>query len=302
MPFDLTALLLALFWLAVAALVWATQIERRWYRIRRETLAILPPGSEPIRILHIGDIHLAPWQKGRARFVHSLAEKIKPDLVVNTGDNVGHANGIKPVLAALKPLDGVAGVFVNGSNDYHAPTPRNPFTYLAHPSDVGAGAPLNTQELVAGLESYSWLNLNNRAGQLVVNSTRIGFLGVDDAHEDLADLASLDSSEAKAATTGADIVIGVSHAPYLRVIDSMADHGVDLLLAGHTHGGQVCLPFFGALVTNCDLPTKNAKGLSAFQIADKKILLKVVAGIGHSIFAPIRFACFPEVRVLTLTA
>jgi predicted MPP superfamily phosphohydrolase len=80
----------------------------------------------------------------------------------------------------------------------------------------------------------------------------------------------------------------------------MGEAGVDVLFAGHTHGGQVCVPGFGALVTNCDLPRKNAKGLSSWEVAGKTLILNVVAGLGHSIYAPVRFACRPEVRLLTL--
>ena len=54
----------------------------------------------------------------------------------------------------------------------------------------------------------------------------------------------------------------MTHAPYRRVIDAMAYDGHDLIMAGHTHGGQVCVPFYGALVTNCDLDARRAKGLS----------------------------------------
>ena len=52
------------------------------------------------------------------------------------------------------------------------------------------------------------------------------------------------------------------HAPYLRVLDAFTADGYPLILAGHTHGGQLCIPFYGALVTNCDLDTDRVKGLS----------------------------------------
>jgi predicted MPP superfamily phosphohydrolase len=73
-----------------------------------------------------------------------------------------------------------------------------------------------------------------------------------------------------------------------------------MIFAGHTHGGQVCVPGFGALTTNCDLPTKYAKGFSRWNFGGHEVLLSVVAGLGHSIFAPVRFACRPEVRLITL--
>ena len=81
---------------------------------------------------------------------------------------------------------------------------------------------------------------------------------------------------------------------------SGAYSGADIMFAGHTHGGQVCIPGFGAMTTNCDLPVKHAKGLSSWKFGGRHSVLNVVAGLGHSIYAPVRFACRPEVRLLTL--
>jgi predicted MPP superfamily phosphohydrolase len=279
------------------AAIWGIGIERHLFVIRRESLRLLPQGHQPISVLHIGDLHIAPWQKRKLAFVKKLGE-LSPDLVINTGDNLGHAAAIGPTLIALKPLLERTGAFVNGSNDYHAPEPRNPLAYLGGPSRVGHGKKLETERLVGGFTSAGWLDLNNRQGRAVINGTSINFVGVDDAHDGLDDLASIPNRDAL--ESGTDLVIGVSHAPYLRVIDAMGEAGVDLLFAGHTHGGQVCIPGFGALVTNCDLPRKNAKGISSWDVAGKTMILNVVAGLGHSIFAPVRFACRPEVRLLTL--
>ena len=96
----------------------------------------------------------------------------------------------------------------------------------------------------------------------------------------------------------ADLRLGVAHAPYRRVLDAMAADGADLILAGHTHGGQVCLPWVGALVTNCDLPRSQAKGLSGW----RESALHVSAGLGTSPYTPIRLACRPEATVLTVVA
>jgi predicted MPP superfamily phosphohydrolase len=112
------------FALIAAVAIWGIAIERQLFVIRRESVRVLPIGSKPLTILHIGDIHLAPWQKRKAKFVHSLGE-LKPDLVINTGDNLGHKDAIGPVLTALAPLLQLPGVFVNGSNDYLGPVLRN---------------------------------------------------------------------------------------------------------------------------------------------------------------------------------
>ena len=119
----------------LAVIIWATCIERFWFAIRRSELKVLPIGSKDIVVLHISDIHMAPWQKYKQRWIRKLQVRTSPDLVINTGDNLGHAQGINPVLEALNPLTGVPGVFVNGSNDLYAPSKRNPVKYLMRPSD-----------------------------------------------------------------------------------------------------------------------------------------------------------------------
>jgi predicted MPP superfamily phosphohydrolase len=285
--------------IAIVAAVWGIGIERFLFTVRRETVKVLPKNSPAITVLHIGDIHLAPWQKRKAKFVHSLGA-LKPDLVINTGDNLGHVAAIGPVLTALAPVLQIPGVFVNGSNDYYAPVLRNPLGYLAKPSERSEGPVLDTPRLIAGFRSAGWLNLNNREGQLSIKGVKLGFIGVDDAHDELDNLNSI-KPQANA-LANSDILIGVSHAPYLRVLEAMGTAGASMIFAGHTHGGQVCLPVIGALTTNCDLPNKYAKGISAWRFAGRDVLLNVVAGLGHSIFAPVRFFCRPEVRLLTLVA
>jgi len=295
----LVIVFLGLVGLGLLIFAWASLIERHWFAIRRETLAILPVGSKPIRILHIGDVHLAPWQKRKMAWITRLAN-LKPDLVVDTGDNLGHPKAIDPLLSCFEPLLAMPGVFVNGSNDYFAPAARNPLNYLRSPSERKSNIRLDTQKLVNGFSEAGWLNLNNNGGALNLNGLKVGFIGVDDAHDRLDDLTSLTASRKQAANC--DLLIGVSHAPYLKVIDEMGLQKVDLMLAGHTHGGQVCLPVFGAIITNCDLPRQHAKGLSAWNVQGHNMLLNVVAGLGHSIYAPFRLACRPEVRLLELVA
>ena len=278
--------------LAIGLLVfaWAALIERNLFKTKYDSLAVLPKGAKPIRVLHISDIHMAPWQKRKQRWVAKLGE-LKIDLVVNTGDNLGHLDALKPALRALEPLIAKPGVFVNGSNDYYAPGFRNPFNYLFKPSTPMPGKPLDTATLMQEFEK-GWLNLNNNSGLLTVKGTTIGFVGLDDPHDQLADYEGI------TLPTGADVLFGVAHAPYRRVIEELG--ACSLIFAGHTHGGQVCLPGGRAIVTNCDLPAKNARGLSGWQTDKGFTFLNVCAGLGTSIFAPVRLFCRPEVRLLTL--
>lgn len=292
-------------WLLIAAAVltlvalWSMTISRWRFAVVRGEAAVLPKGSAAIRVLHISDIHMAPWQKRKQRFIAGLIAE-KPDLIVNTGDNLGHKNVVDETLTSLDALMDVSGVFVNGSNDYFAPRFKSPIDYLFRPSTPHQEDPLDTARLTNAFEVASWLNLNNSAVALEINGVKLALMGVDDAHLDLDDLDSLD--EAATLRSKAQVVIGVTHAPYRRVIEAMAENEVDLLFAGHTHGGQVRFPFIGALTTNSDLPNKKAKGMSAWSFGNRVMLLNVCAGLGNSIFAPIRFFNRPEVRMITLVA
>ncbi len=294
------------FLLAIALVtIWATCIERFWFAIKEDSLEILPKGSKDIVVLHISDIHMAPWQKRKQQWIAKLANRVSPDLVINTGDNLGHKQGVQPVLDSLQTLKGIPGVFVNGSNDLYAPVKRNPIAYLLRPSDrhreQDLTSKLDTETLNKGFEALGWHNLNNRATTIRINDVVLGFVGTDDPHEGRADLAA--SAESVTKITNRDALIGVTHAPYLKVLTELNAIGSEVIFAGHTHGGQVCWPFIGrALVTNCDLPTKYARGLNKVTSKGKEVFLNVCAGLGNSIYAPVRLACRPEVRVITLKA
>ena len=254
--------------------------------------------DSPIRVLHISDIHFAPGQKQKAAFLKDLAT-LKPDLVVNTGDNLGHKDAINPCLAALRPLVEFPGVFVNGSNDYRAPKFRNPLRYFQGPSEVRNEVDLDTERFTSELTGAGWLDLNNQSGLLEIGGAKLGFMGLDDPHENLDDLGSLKAQ--KNSLVDADVLIGVAHAPYLRVIEAFTNQDASVIFAGHTHGGQICLPGSRALVTNCDLPTEYAQGTSGWEFEGKQSLLHVSGGMGCSIFAPIRLFCPPSATLLTIS-
>lgn len=288
----------------VASAVWGIGIERYLFTVREVSAPALPTGSAPLRILHLSDAHMAPWQRRKQEWLASLAE-LQPDLIVNTGDNVGHVDGLTGIKRAFAPFAGVPGVFVHGSNDLHAPSPRNPLRYFTGPSKRH----IKAAELdVSAMNSYftdelGWSNLNNNAATLTVNGTRLDTVGTNDAHREWDDLDILPEKIAALGARPADTpLLGVTHAPYRRVLDTFVDLGADALLAGHTHGGQVRLPGFGALVANCDIPLKQARGLSDWNHHGVRVPLNVSAGCGHSIYAPVRFACRPEATLLTLTA
>lgn len=295
--------------LAVAAgagaVAYGALVERHWFEIREESLAILPPGSEPFTVLHISDIHLSLGQSKKTDWLRSLAS-LKPDLVVNTGDNLSHPRAIAPLLDALQPLMRFPGVFVPGSNDYFAPRLKNPLSYFGGPSTLHSGkqrhpVALDTLTLHSGFGAGGWVNLTNRAQSIPLRGIRFDFSGVDDPHLNLERYAGWPRGSA-GQNSAPHVRIAVAHAPYQRVLDHFTADGADLILAGHTHGGQVCLPGYGALVSNCDLPTWRARGLHDWELHGRTTPVNVSAGIGTSRTAPFRFACRPEAVVLTLTA
>ncbi len=268
------------------------------FALRRVSMPLLPPGALPIRILQISDLHLTPRNRARQRWV-SLLAGLEPDLVIDTGDNLAHMDAVPTVLDALGRLLDKPGVYVWGSNDYYAPTFKNPMRYVLEPSRVGATrlAELPWRELGRAFTDAGWIDLTEERAMIEINGVRLGFRGTDDAHLGRDRYALVagppDRSEV-------DVAIGVTHAPYRRVIDAMAYDGVDLIVAGHTHGGQVCVPFYGALVSNCDLDTRRVKGLSLHSAGGKTAYLQVSAGLGTSPYAPFRFACRPEATLMTL--
>jgi predicted MPP superfamily phosphohydrolase len=294
-----------------AAFAWGSIVERNRFGVRVEVLPILAPGSKPVRVLHLSDMHMAPWQTGKQAWLRTLAE-LEPDLVIDTGDNLGHADGLIGIEAALDPLSGIPGVYVHGSNDYFGPVFKNPFNYFL-PSRVRN---YRTADLDTGaLEEYfdetlGWVNLNNAAAILDINGTRFEFFGVNDAHRGW-DRLDLLPGELEVLREGEDeddpaqtnaVSIGVTHAPYRRVLDAFVTYDARAIFAGHTHGGQVRIPGLPALVTNCDIPADQARGLSVWTHAGRRALLNVSAGIGTSIYAPVRFACPPEAVLVELVA
>jgi uncharacterized protein len=266
-------------------------VERDWYRLRRERVEALDPGQAPLTVLHLSDLHMTASDARRVAFLERLAAE-PVDLVVLTGDMLGEPAGLGPVLEALgrfRPRLGAVAVL--GSNDYWAPRFRNPLTYFMGPSSRRArSAPRNPwRELVEGLEARGWTVLSNHRGQL----GDVELAGLDDPHIRRDDPATAVPANGDARPR---LRLGVVHSPYRRALDAFERNGYGLLLAGHTHGGQVCLPGVGALVTNCDLPRDRVRGLSRWGSS----WLHVSAGLGTSKYAPFRFACRPEASLLTV--
>jgi predicted MPP superfamily phosphohydrolase len=278
----------------VAGIGYASIIERNAFVVREVTMPLLSPGSSPLKVLHVSDIHMLPKQRRKQAWLRELA-RFEPDLVVNTGDNLSHPKAVPAVVQALGDLLSVPGVFVFGSNDYFGPRLKNPANYLTKPEHRIHGEPLPWQDMRAAFTERGWLDMTHNRRDLEVAGLRIAVAGVDDPH------LSRDRYDTIAgpASPVANLTLGLTHSPEPRVLDRFAADGYQLVMAGHTHGGQLCLPFYGAIVTNCDLDRSRAKGASQW---GARTQLHVSAGIGTSPFYPVRFCCRPEVTLLTLVA
>ena len=282
----------------VAAVGYGAVVERNAFVLRRYAVPVLPEGSRPLRLLHLSDAHLTPGRLRLRRWISSLAA-LQPDLVINTGDNLAAHDAVPAMVEALEPLLALPGAFVLGSNDYYAPRWKNPARYLL--PDTGRrfhGVPLPWEKLRDAMALAGWVDCTNARGSVAVDggARRVHVAGVDDPHVRRDRYPMI----AGPAPDDAAVAIGLTHSPEPRVLDDFVSDGYRLLLSGHTHGGQLRLPFVGALVTNCGIDRRRARGLHRWGLGLEPAWLHVSAGLGTSPYAPVRFCCRPEASLLTL--
>lgn len=278
---------IALLAAGIACALYGVLVERRWYRTRTYRLPLLPESATgPITLLHLSDLHMVRGDDAKARFLSSLPPA---DVTVVTGDFLGEPEAVERVVEALRPVRGrLASYFVLGSNDLYAPRPLNYAWYFRTGRPKRRAVRGRGPELVAMLREGGWVDLDNRRATLPVDGTRFEMTGMHDPHVQLADLRLLPR------TDGAAVGLAIVHSP--DPAPELAAFGWDLILTGHTHGGQVRMPFVGALVTNSHIPTRLCMGLSMMPPS----VLHVSPGLGTSKYAPFRFLCRPEATILEL--
>lgn len=286
---------------AAGAAAWATLIERNMFTLRDLTVPLLPAGSRPITVLHVSDTHLTPRQDRKVEWLRQLAQ-LRPDAVVFTGDLAGHVDALPAIERAFTPLAElqVPMFFVHGSNDYYGPRLKNPLKYLQAPTRRATGEPdIDNAALTARLRDLGAIDLNNAAATATIAGHNTVWFGLNDPHIRYDDPEAMIASLEALDVPDDAVRFGVVHAPYQESLNLLLDQGADHIFAGHTHGGQLRVPGVGALTSNSDLPNHQARGLSVWFNAHRAATLNVSAGMGTSLFAPARFACPPEVPLVT---
>lgn len=255
---------------------YAALVEPRRLAVRelRVPAAGLPREWRPLRVAVLSDLHAA-WPHVTAARIGRIVSRTlaaRPDIVVLPGDFVCHgALGTRPV-----PIEAVAEAL--------APLPASVPTYAVlgnHDHDVGA------RRVAGALEAAGLITLYNRAEHLARPGGPLWIAGVDCLRTGRADLP-----QALAQVPENAPVLLLSHVP--DIIRRVPDR-VMLTISGHTHGGQICVPGYGPLVTMSRLPRRMARGLHRL---DSRYLF-VSTGIGTS-GLPMRLAAIPEVALLTV--
>src|SRR6266508_3557354 len=252
----------------VACVAYGVLVERRWYRTASYRVASLPAGaSGTLTVLHLSDLHFLAGDRRKAAFVEDLPQA---DVCVVTGDILGEPAAVQTSVSALRPVRGRLASYFRKARRHRTGRRSRP------------------EELRAQLEADGWTYLANRKAALSANGLSVEVAGLDDPHIERHDLRM--AAREQPAALG----LAVVHSP--DPVPELAALGYDLILSGHTHGGQVRMPFVGALVTNSAIPTRLCMGLSRFGGA----YLHVSPGLGTSKFAPFRFLCRPEATLIEL--
>jgi predicted MPP superfamily phosphohydrolase len=269
--------LLAAAALPVSAGIYSYNIEPFWPRFHEFSIAIkgLPKSFENFRIAQITDMHTGHTPFEYLQEVVNRTAALKPDLVVFTGDLIHHASDWIDKVAELVKTFAPHVLVSLGNHDY------GPWRGDTEPND-----PLLAEKLTAALTAIGATVLVNKAKPIEHPDGRLWFAGLDDLwygdfRPDIA-FAHVPANEP---------VIALSHNP--DTAEMLAPHHPDLILSGHTHGGQIRLPFYGALRLNVAQPQYD---WGHFQLPGSQ--LYVSSGVGY--IKRVRFNCRPEVPVFRL--
>lgn len=283
-----------MFWLIVVLviagpLVYSLWIEPRRIRIRKRRIDLQGPPMRPLEILHLSDLHFNPGQVAQKNIIQRIAE-VPVDLVFITGDFIDGTDGIEPCLEILRPLRARYGIFcVLGNHDYYRTSWRNLMHRTGDTRIFKRMERNDIDRLVAGLKDLGITVLRNERKTVTIENHSITIAGLDDPYTERGDIGKTFDRYTK---NGPCLVLSHAPEPYKQ----LADLGADLVFCGHTHGGQIRIPFFGALITRTLAPRPLAYGLNRID----QTLIYTTSGMGTSHITPPRFLCPPEVNFFTI--
>ena len=272
---------------ALAAGVYGTCIEPYRLRVRRVRLplASLQATDAAVRLLHVTDLHLRANDTRRVRMLRRLGS-LQPDLLLLTGDLIHGGRDpeaeLEAVLAALAPIRATYGAYAVLGNHDHV---------RRHRIKSWLGAPLRFQDtsaLTRRLEAEGIHVLNNAHVTVAVRGQPLTLVGVDDPFYWLDDIGQATAGAPQDTTR-----LLLAHTP--DIVRNLADEPFDLILCGHTHGGQVRLAENVVWHTNTRIALPRNAGL--MRVGEH--LVYCSAGVGVSVL-PMRLNCPPEVGWIEL--
>lgn len=227
-----------------------------------------------IKIVQISDLHIKSYGKKEKKLVE-LIKKINPHILIITGDFISDNKGLFPTIEVLKDISTkVPTIAILGNNDH----------FKKHKK-------LNTEKLIESLKSININLLINESVKITIkkesNTNSFYIIGLNDNY------LSYDNIFKATNNLNENLPkILLAHSPH--IIEKINTEGINLILSGHTHGGQIIFPLIGAIYTNSAYNTKKKYIFGLYTQTNTKMYVN--RGIGTS-FLPIRLFCKPEITI-----
>jgi len=281
--------------MATAVLIlWMVWFEPGWLKLRVIPLELGFKSKRPLKILHLSDTHFPLQLKVLRRFFKQL-EAVKPDLVVITGDLIEYDAGISVCAEAVKSLNSRLGTYaVLGNHDHFSYGLFSSWKFALGMDvrSIDGDNPNDTARLKRELKDAGCRVLENENLILEHEGQSICLIGLDDPVTRQADVA-----KAFEGAEPADLRVLLAHS--VDVLPIVGEKGVHLTLSGHTHGGQLGVPFYGALPMrrHCRLGRRYVAGLHRYGAT----ITHTSRGLGVGRFFRFRFLCRPEASILEIS-
>jgi len=239
-------------------------IEPNWIQVNTTTIRTPKLQASGLRLVHLTDLHCDREIRNEEKMVE-IVNGLKPDIVVATGDYLNHTLGLPHFREALRRLEAPLGKFaVLGNQDLKWPS-------------------------VALLDGTGFRRLNHEIVPVTRGSESLGIAGIDYVRSHIP----VDSVKALPQDR---FNVFLHHTPDL--IEDVCGPGVDLYLCGHTHGGQVTLPWYGALITFSKFGKKYESGL--YRVHETTLYVNRGLGLEPRPGPQVRFLARPEIAVFDI--